>query len=71
MLCLHFELLYLYNFIELNEYLTLFGFAKLLMEYKPPFQFKKVFKMQNLDNVDNLDNSYEQIRCAEATVTCL
>ena len=30
--------------IELTEYLTLFGFAMLLMEYKPAFQFKKVFK---------------------------
>ena len=27
-----------------TEYLTLFGLAMLLMEYKPGFQFKKVFK---------------------------
>ena len=44
MLCLLFELLYFYNLIELTEYLTLFGFAMLLMEYKPAFQLKKVFK---------------------------
>ena len=42
----------------------------LLIEYKPAqaFQFKKVFlKMQNLDNVVHI--CYEQIRCAEATVS--
>ena len=32
------------DLIEVTEYLTLFGFAMLLMEYKPAFQFKKVFK---------------------------
>ena len=55
--------------MKLTEYLTLFGFAMLLMEYKRAFQFKKFLKTQNLDNVVHI--CYEQIGCAEATVTYL
>jgi hypothetical protein len=46
--CLHFELLYFFNYDVLSEYLTPFWFAMLLNEYEIEFMFRKI---RNLGNV--------------------